>query len=189
VLGQHLEVDSRTVHAHVVGGLGDSEVVLWSAARVGSVALRQWPGWNVLGEPEFAERCSDRPTPSARRPPPSDAPDVTARLQIPNVADPEMSLEGGRIPHEDIPLYARRSRPRTPVLRWLTVCSRIVSMSTRESLDRCPGPIPAIRAEGDSVIVPIEVPGPCDRSSPRHPLRHRRHRVGHRHRSRGDGVW
>lgn len=55
-LGRHLEVDSRAVHAHVVGEHGDSEVVLWSAARVGGVALRDWPGWDREREPAFADQ-------------------------------------------------------------------------------------------------------------------------------------
>lgn len=45
VVGQRLRLDPRSVHAHVVGEHGDSEVVLWSSAQVGGVALRRWPGW------------------------------------------------------------------------------------------------------------------------------------------------
>jgi L-lactate dehydrogenase len=54
-VGRTLSVDSRSVHALVVGEHGDSEVVLWSTARVGGVRLQDWPGWDprqhdVLGE-------------------------------------------------------------------------------------------------------------------------------------------
>jgi len=55
VLSRRLNVDPRSVHAHVVGEHGDSEVVLWSAAWVGSVRLRDWPGWNQEHEPVLAE--------------------------------------------------------------------------------------------------------------------------------------
>lgn len=55
VLSRSLGVDSRSVHASVVGEHGDSEVVLWSGARVGGRSLRQWPGWDPAREPEFAE--------------------------------------------------------------------------------------------------------------------------------------
>jgi L-lactate dehydrogenase len=55
VIGRVVNVDPRSVHAHVVGEHGDSEVVVWSAARVGSVRLRDWPGWNRDGEPALGE--------------------------------------------------------------------------------------------------------------------------------------
>ena len=56
VLSRRLNVDPRSVHAHVVGEHGDSEVVLWSAAWVGSVRLRDWPGWNQEHEAVLAEQ-------------------------------------------------------------------------------------------------------------------------------------
>ena len=34
----------------MVGEHGDSEVVLWSTARVGGVRLRNWPGWTEARE-------------------------------------------------------------------------------------------------------------------------------------------
>lgn len=39
LLSEHYDVDSRSIHAHVVGEHGDSEVPLWSLANVGGVAL------------------------------------------------------------------------------------------------------------------------------------------------------
>lgn len=45
VLGRELGVEPRSIHANVVGEHGDSEVVLWSGARMGGVPLRSWPGW------------------------------------------------------------------------------------------------------------------------------------------------
>lgn len=44
-LGRELDVEPRSIHAQVVGEHGDSEVVLWSGARLGGMALRSWPGW------------------------------------------------------------------------------------------------------------------------------------------------
>ncbi len=60
VIGRELALDSRSIHAQVVGEHGDSEVVLWSAARVGGVALGRWPGWTREKEPSLAGevRCA-----------------------------------------------------------------------------------------------------------------------------------
>jgi L-lactate dehydrogenase len=43
------------VHAQVVGEHGDSEVVLWSSATVGGIALRDWAGWQRPREAALAE--------------------------------------------------------------------------------------------------------------------------------------
>ena len=53
-LGQTLNLAIQSVHAQVVGEHGDSEVVLWSGARVGGVPLRDWPGWVIADEPAIA---------------------------------------------------------------------------------------------------------------------------------------
>lgn len=55
VLGRVLGVDTHSVHAHVVGEHGDSEVALWSGARVGGVPLQDWPGWNRQEETRIEE--------------------------------------------------------------------------------------------------------------------------------------
>lgn len=55
VIGDVIQVDPHSIHAHVVGEHGDSEVVLWTAARVGAVALRTWPGWDRQRETEVAD--------------------------------------------------------------------------------------------------------------------------------------
>lgn len=55
VVAQVIEVDPHSIHAHVVGEHGDSEVVLWTAARVGGVRLKEWPGWDPQREPALAE--------------------------------------------------------------------------------------------------------------------------------------
>ena len=38
-LGQHLEVDPRSVHAFIIGEHGDSEIVAWSSANVSGIQL------------------------------------------------------------------------------------------------------------------------------------------------------
>ena len=53
-LGQTLNLATHSIHAQVVGEHGDSEVVLWSGARVGGVPLRDWPGWVATDEPRLA---------------------------------------------------------------------------------------------------------------------------------------
>ena len=47
VIGREFRIESRSVHAHVVGEHGDSEVVLWSAARIGGSPIRGWKGWSA----------------------------------------------------------------------------------------------------------------------------------------------
>jgi len=53
-LGQQLGLATQSVHAQVLGEHGDSEVVLWSGARVGGMALRDWPGWDRADEARIA---------------------------------------------------------------------------------------------------------------------------------------
>lgn len=54
VLGDALNVDPRSIHGQVVGEHGDSEVVLWSSARVGGLSLSKWPGFDVARQPDIA---------------------------------------------------------------------------------------------------------------------------------------
>ena len=54
VLGRELRLDPRSVHAQVLGEHGDSEVVIWSGARVGGTPLRDWPGWDEAREETLA---------------------------------------------------------------------------------------------------------------------------------------
>ncbi|MCU0706105.1 MAG: hypothetical protein MUF18_19250 [Fimbriiglobus sp.] len=54
VLGRELGVSQNSVHAMVVGEHGDSEVVLWSSATVGGVAVRAYPGWKADREGDLA---------------------------------------------------------------------------------------------------------------------------------------
>ena len=39
LLGQHLDVDSRSVHAFIIGEHGDSELAVWSSANVSGIEL------------------------------------------------------------------------------------------------------------------------------------------------------
>ena len=39
LIGEHLEIDSRSVHAFIIGEHGDSEIALWSSANVSGVPL------------------------------------------------------------------------------------------------------------------------------------------------------
>ncbi len=42
VLGEHLKVDSRSIHAFIVGEHGDSELALWSSANVSGVPIHDF---------------------------------------------------------------------------------------------------------------------------------------------------
>ena len=55
VIGQALKIDPHSVHAHVVGEHGDSEVVLWSTARIAGIPLKEWRGWDRSREPAVGE--------------------------------------------------------------------------------------------------------------------------------------
>ena len=41
-LGEHLNVDSRSVHAFIIGEHGDSEIAAWSSVNVSGVPLDQF---------------------------------------------------------------------------------------------------------------------------------------------------
>lgn len=60
VLGRELSIDPHSTHAQVIGEHGDSAVVLWSSARVGGRAVRDWPGWHAEREETIAHevRCA-----------------------------------------------------------------------------------------------------------------------------------
>jgi L-lactate dehydrogenase len=42
LLGQHLGVDSRSVHAFIIGEHGDSELAVWSSANVSGIDLKDF---------------------------------------------------------------------------------------------------------------------------------------------------
>jgi len=49
-------IDSKSVHANVVGEHGDSEVVLWSKANIAGLNLRSWKEWKPCMEEEIADK-------------------------------------------------------------------------------------------------------------------------------------
>ncbi len=55
IIGRRISVEPRSVHAQVVGEHGDSEVVLWSGARIGGLSLRKWHGWGEDVESSIAD--------------------------------------------------------------------------------------------------------------------------------------
>jgi L-lactate dehydrogenase len=58
ILGRELYIDPRSIHAQVVGEHGDSNVVLWSSARIGGTPLREWAGWNTGDESRYSSEVT-----------------------------------------------------------------------------------------------------------------------------------
>lgn len=54
LLGQHLDVDSRSVHAFIIGEHGDSELAVWSSANVSGIDLDNFCA--------LCGNCNDRQT-------------------------------------------------------------------------------------------------------------------------------
>ncbi|MGZ6317428.1 MAG: L-lactate dehydrogenase [Anaerolineales bacterium] len=57
MLGTHYGVDSRSVHAYIVGEHGDSELALWSLTNIAGVRLPDFVGTNGQG---YDQRALDR---------------------------------------------------------------------------------------------------------------------------------
>ncbi|MCE4539575.1 L-lactate dehydrogenase [Pelomonas sp. P7] len=55
-LAGRLGLSPLSVHAQVIGEHGDSSVMLWSGARVGGLALRDWAGWRAEDEALLAQQ-------------------------------------------------------------------------------------------------------------------------------------
>jgi L-lactate dehydrogenase len=52
LLGEHLAVDPRNVHAYIIGEHGDSEVPVWSLATVAGIKLKDFcPACDVIYSP------------------------------------------------------------------------------------------------------------------------------------------
>lgn len=49
MLGDYFQVDSRNIHAYVMGEHGDSEFVAWSRAEIASVPIQKWLGTADVG--------------------------------------------------------------------------------------------------------------------------------------------
>jgi L-lactate dehydrogenase len=58
ILGRELVIDPRSIHAQVVGEHGDSNVILWSSARIGGTAIRDWKGWHAERESSYASEVT-----------------------------------------------------------------------------------------------------------------------------------
>lgn len=56
LLGEHLDVDSRSVHAFIIGEHGDSEIAAWSSANVSGVPLHSFCEMRGYFEHEKAMR-------------------------------------------------------------------------------------------------------------------------------------
>ncbi|MFQ3214107.1 MAG: L-lactate dehydrogenase [Marivirga sp.] len=56
MVGSRLNIDSKSIHANIIGEHGDSEVVLWSGAQVGGIKLSDWDGWHSDFEPEITHQ-------------------------------------------------------------------------------------------------------------------------------------
>jgi len=53
-LGFELGVSPQSVHMHVIGEHGNSQVAAFASARVGTLPLRSWPGWQREREADLA---------------------------------------------------------------------------------------------------------------------------------------
>lgn len=42
LLGEYFDVDTRNVHAYIIGEHGDTELPVWSHADIGGIAIRDW---------------------------------------------------------------------------------------------------------------------------------------------------
>jgi L-lactate dehydrogenase len=56
MLARELHVSDRSLHIHVLGEHGDSQVAAFSSATVGGNALRSFPGWTREREAPLADR-------------------------------------------------------------------------------------------------------------------------------------
>lgn len=55
-IGSALNIAPQSVHMNVLGEHGDSQVAVFSSARVGGLPLRAWPGWERAREAPLAEQ-------------------------------------------------------------------------------------------------------------------------------------
>jgi L-lactate dehydrogenase len=54
-IANRLHIEPKTIHAQVVGEHGDSELVLWSRASIGGLALRNWKEWKRSFEKDIED--------------------------------------------------------------------------------------------------------------------------------------
>ena len=56
IVGRRVQVDPKSIHAEVIGEHGDSEVVLWSGAKVGSLPIDHWNSWDTAYKEDIANQ-------------------------------------------------------------------------------------------------------------------------------------
>lgn len=56
IIGEKLDLNPRVIQADVIGEHGDSEVILWSKATIGSDPLSKWTGWKSEDKEAIAEQ-------------------------------------------------------------------------------------------------------------------------------------
>jgi len=56
LIGSELGVSPQSVHLHVIGEHGDSQVALFASGEVGNLPLRAWPGWQQGREVGLADQ-------------------------------------------------------------------------------------------------------------------------------------
>ena len=54
-LGEYFNIDTRNVHAYIIGEHGDSELPVWSNASIGVVPIREW----LTKKPEYKKEDLD----------------------------------------------------------------------------------------------------------------------------------
>ncbi|MDX1628898.1 MAG: L-lactate dehydrogenase, partial [Fulvivirga sp.] len=55
-ISKQINIDTKSIHANVIGEHGDSEVAIWSRAMIGNVSLRSWEGWQRSYEQHIGEK-------------------------------------------------------------------------------------------------------------------------------------
>lgn len=56
MIARKIDIDPKSIHANVIGEHGDSEVILWSKAMVGSLPLRKWDNWDESDEKQITKK-------------------------------------------------------------------------------------------------------------------------------------
>lgn len=59
LLSEHHRVDPRSIHAHIIGEHGDSEVPAWSLANIAGIRLEQYPGYDPVSHQKIFTRVRD----------------------------------------------------------------------------------------------------------------------------------
>jgi L-lactate dehydrogenase len=61
LLGEHFKIDSRNVHAYIIGEHGDSEVPVWSSASIAGVNLKEYcPICGMKYEEQYLDRIFEQ---------------------------------------------------------------------------------------------------------------------------------